>query len=196
MTSGIIFVIIPYCIIYCIRNFLLYVPLRKVLLNFLEYQLFLTLTVLTVTILFIVNVFLIVLDIFLIHQVLLIISTVTPVSAIAQIYLFFFTVSITYRIYYPFSIVLVLGRIFLSASHIRPFYLRSHQISSSSKLLLSAHCQLSSSPIICLYEVIIPCICVKPLITFWYQLTGICFPNKIHLFFINNPFLTLVPKIV
>ena len=100
MTSGIIFVIIPYCIIYCIRNFLLYVPIRKVLLNFLEYQLFLTLTVLTVTILFIVNLFLIVLDIFLIHQVLLIILAITPVSAIAQFYLFFFTVSITYRIYY------------------------------------------------------------------------------------------------
>ena len=83
MTSGIIFIIIPYCIIYCIRNFLLYVPIRKVLLNFLGYQLFFTLTVLTVTILFIVNLFLIVLDIFLIHQVLLITSAITPVSAIA-----------------------------------------------------------------------------------------------------------------
>ena len=33
----------------------------------------------------------------------------------------------------------LLGRIFLSATHIRSFYLRSHYISNFSKLLLSAH---------------------------------------------------------
>ena len=47
----------------CIRNSLLYVPIRKVLLDFLYYQLFLSLIILTVTILFIVNLCLIVLDI-------------------------------------------------------------------------------------------------------------------------------------
>ena len=45
-------------------NSLLYVPIRKVLLNFLQYQLFLSLTVLAVTILFIAKLFLIVLAIF------------------------------------------------------------------------------------------------------------------------------------
>ena len=47
----------------CIRYSLLYVPIRKVLLDFLYYQLFLSLIILTVTILFIVNLCLIVLDI-------------------------------------------------------------------------------------------------------------------------------------
>ena len=65
MTSGIIFVIIPYCTIYYLlhQEFLTYLPICKVLLNFLQYQLFLNLTILTVTILFIINLFLIVLDI-------------------------------------------------------------------------------------------------------------------------------------
>ena len=37
MRNGIIFVTVPYCTIYCllIRNSLLYVPIRKVLLDFL-----------------------------------------------------------------------------------------------------------------------------------------------------------------
>ena len=75
---------IPYCM--C--------PSLKVLLDFLQYQLFLSLTVLTVTILFIVNLFLIILDIQILY---VIISAITPVSAIAQFYLLFFTVSISYQ---------------------------------------------------------------------------------------------------
>ena len=49
--------------IYNIRNYLLYVHIRNLLLDFLYYQLFLSLIILTVTILFIVNLCLIVLDI-------------------------------------------------------------------------------------------------------------------------------------
>ena len=50
MTSGIIFLTIPYCTIYYLlyQDSLLYVPIRKVLLDVLYYQLFLSLTVLTV----------------------------------------------------------------------------------------------------------------------------------------------------
>ena len=88
----------------------------------------------------------------------------------------------------PFSLVHLLGRIFLSATRIRPFYLRSHYIRNSSKFIsslssffISTPYQLSSSPIICLHEAIVRCTCVKSLITFWYQLTGICFLNEILL---------------
>ena len=42
----------------------MYVPIHKVLLDFLQFQLFLSLTVLTVTLLFIVKLFVTVLDIF------------------------------------------------------------------------------------------------------------------------------------
>ena len=96
MTSGIIFATIPYCTIYYLlhQEFLTYVPIRKVLLDLLQYKLFLSLTVLTVTILFIVNLFLIVLDIQILY---VIISAIIPVSAIAQFCLLFFTVSITYQ---------------------------------------------------------------------------------------------------
>ena len=54
-------IIVPFSIYY-IRNPLLYVPICKVLLEFLQLELFLTLTVLIVTILFNVNLFLTVLD--------------------------------------------------------------------------------------------------------------------------------------
>ena len=84
---------VPFAIYY-IRNFLLYVTVRKVLVDFLQYKLFLNLTVLTVTILFNVNLFLIVIYIQILH---VIISAIIPVSAIAQFYLFFFTVLITYQ---------------------------------------------------------------------------------------------------
>ena len=96
MTIEIIFLtfLIVSFIVYCIRNSLLYMPIHKVLLNFLQYQLFLSLTVLTVTILFIVNLFLIVLDIQILYVT---ISTITPVSAIAQFYLFLFPVAISYQ---------------------------------------------------------------------------------------------------
>ena len=94
--SGIIIVTIPYCTIYYyyLRNSLQYMPIHKVLLGFLQYRLFLSVTVFTVTILFIVSVFLIVLDIQILY---VIISAITPVSAIAQFYLFFFIVSIIYQ---------------------------------------------------------------------------------------------------
>ena len=83
LTSGIIFVTIPYCTIYYLlyQEFLSVCAYSKILLDFWEHQLFLSLTGLTVTILFIVLT--IVLNIvdsivtcikyFLIHQVLLII---------------------------------------------------------------------------------------------------------------------------
>ena len=87
MTREIIFLIVLFTI-YFIRNALLYVSIRKTLLDFLQYQQFLCLSVITVNILFIVKLFLILLDIF---------SAITPVSAIAQISLFLFTVSITYQ---------------------------------------------------------------------------------------------------
>ena len=80
----------------------------------------------------------------------------------------------------PFTLVLLLDRIFLSATHIIPFCLSIHYISNSSAFFfISTPYQLSSSPIICFYEVIVPCTCVKSLIIFWYQLTGICFLNEI-----------------
>ena len=94
--SGIIIVTIPYCTIYYyyLRNSLQYMPIHKVLLGFLQYLLFLSVTVFTVTILFIVSAFVIVLDIQILYAI---ISAITPVSAIAQLYLFFFTVSIIYQ---------------------------------------------------------------------------------------------------
>ena len=65
MTSGIIFVTIPYCTIYYLlyRNSLLYEPNRKVSLDFSQYLLFLSLTVPAVIILLIVKLFLTILDI-------------------------------------------------------------------------------------------------------------------------------------
>ena len=92
------FLIVPFTI-YGIRNSLLYVRIRKVLLDFLQYQVFLSLTVLPVTILFFVKLFLIsnFKLYFLMHEVLLIVSAVTPASASAQFYLFLFTVSVTYQ---------------------------------------------------------------------------------------------------
>ena len=74
------------------------------------------------------------------HQVLLVISAITPVSAIAYSFICSFLLYQSLIEYTdPFSLVFLLGRIFLSASHIRPFYLRSYYISNSSKLHLSAH---------------------------------------------------------
>ena len=75
-----------------IRNSLVYVPIRKVLLDFLQHQVFLSLTVFTVTILVIalniVNCIVNCIKYFQIHQLLLIISAITAVSAIAKFYLF------------------------------------------------------------------------------------------------------------
>ena len=144
MTSGIILVIIPYCNIYsfticCIRNSLLSVTSCKVLLDFLQYQLFPSLTVLTATILFIVNC----IRYFLMHQVLLIISAITLVSAITQFHLFFFTVSITNQnllilsLQYPYQVgfffqLTISGPSFsvviISATHLSYFY--QHTVSA------------------------------------------------------------------
>ena len=49
--------------VYCIRGSLLYVPICKVLLDFFYYQLLLSSTVLTITVLFIIKLFLIMLDV-------------------------------------------------------------------------------------------------------------------------------------
>ena len=121
-------------------------PIHKVLLDFLQYQLFLSLTVLTVTILFIVNLFLIILDIQILY---VIISAITPVSAIAQFYLFFFTVSITYQnllilsLQYSYQVgfsyqlpvsgpsisVVIISETPLSLSAVYPLFLSAHRIS-------------------------------------------------------------------
>ena len=111
--------------------------IRKVLLDILQYQLFISLTVLNVTILFIVNLFLIVLDI----QILCFnISYNSCFSNCLVLFVRFYCISHLLESTNLFSLVLLLGRIFLSAIDIRPFYLRNHYISSSSKLFLSAHC--------------------------------------------------------
>ena len=88
------------------------------------------------------------------HQVLLFISAITPANASSTTYHIIYNSCFSYCLvlFVPFyginhllesanlfSLVLLLGRIFLSATHIRPFYLRSHYIGNSSKLLLSAH---------------------------------------------------------
>ena len=118
------------------------------------------------------------------HQVPLIISAIHLFQIlISSICSYLLYQSFT-RIYATlFSTVLL---VFLSASHIRPFCFRSHCVSNPSKLFsISKPLQLSSGSIIFLYEVIVPCTCIKSLYnsTFWYQLllslTGICFPNKI-----------------
>ena len=97
MTSRIIFVpflIVPFTI-YCIRNSLMCVPIRKVLFSFLQYQLFLKCSYChhIVYCQAIPNC----VQYFLMYQVLFIASAITPVSAIAQFYLFLFTVSVTYQ---------------------------------------------------------------------------------------------------
>ena len=86
-------IIVPFSFYY-IRNPSLYVPIRKVLLGFLQLGLFLTLTVFIVTILFNANLFFNCIRFFLMNHGLLIISAITPGSAITQFYLFLFTASI------------------------------------------------------------------------------------------------------
>ena len=113
------------------------------------------------------------------HQVLLIISPITHVSAIAQLYLFFFTVSITYQNLLILSLQYSYQVRFFYQLPILKTGLRSHYISNSSKVTsIRTPYQLSSSPIICLHEVIVLCTCVKSPITFWCQLTDICFLYK------------------
>ena len=77
---------------------------------------------------------------FLMHQALFITSAIIP-TAIAQFYLFLFTVSVTYQnllLYFILSSTPI-RQVFLSATHVRPFFLRSYCISNSSKLILSVH---------------------------------------------------------
>ena len=99
-----------------IRNSLVYVPIRKVLLDFLQHQVFLSLTVFTVTILVIalniVNCIVNCIKYFQIHQLLLIISAITAVSAIAKFYLFLiYCISHLLESATPSFIVLLLGRL-------------------------------------------------------------------------------------
>ena len=120
-------------IIYSIRNSLLYLPIRKVLLDFLQCHLFLSLTVLTINILFLVfKLFLTVSNIsFTTYYISYFLeSAIAPVSAIAQFYMFLFTVSVTYQYLLRLS----------------PQY--SYQVH------LSAPCSLVSSPAISLVMVL------------------------------------------
>ena len=84
------------------------------------------------------------------NEVLLIVSAITPISAITQFYLFLFTVSITYQ---NLLLLTLIRQVLLSATHIRSFYLRSNCISNSCKLLLSAH-QIN-------YHVVLSSICMR-----------------------------------
>ena len=126
------FLIVPFSIC-CISNSLLYVPIGKELLDFLQHQLFLSLTVLTVTILFIVNLFLIA------SSTTYHISYNFCFSYRLVLFVLFYCINYLLESVNPFTLVLLLGMIFISATHIRPFCLRSHYISNSSKLLLSVH---------------------------------------------------------
>ena len=124
------------------------------------------------------------------HQVLLIISAITPFSAIAKFCFFLFTVSVIYQNYgdimspcqnlllisvqysyqvgfpvsYPYQVLLLL----------QSLYQQLLEVTS-----ISTPYQLSSSPVIYFHEVIVP----SSPITFCYQLflslSGIYFPDKV-----------------
>ena len=81
----------------------------------------------------------------------------------------------------PFSLVLLLGRFSYQLPISGPsIYI---VILSATPLIYFYQHTVSTSPIIYLLKEIVPCTCIKSLITFWYQLllslTVIFFPNKI-----------------
>ena len=179
MTGGIIFITIPYSTIY----YSVYQEFLTVWISLL-YQLLFSLTVLIVNILFIGKLFLY----FLIPQVLHITSAITPVSAIAQFYLFVFTVSVTYQ-----NLLLL---------PLQYSYQIGFPISYPYPTLLSPQSMyqqlLQGTSVIYLHEVTVPCTCVKSLVTLWHQLllslTEICFPNKILVSIILISYSSLTTK--
>ena len=108
------------------------------------------------------------------HQILLIISAITPVLAITQFYLLLFTVSVTCQ-----------NLLLLSLQY---SYQLGFPVSYPYQAFLfpQSFCQqllLQVTSFIYLHEVTVSCTSFKSLVTFWYQLllllTEICFPNKI-----------------